>query len=432
MMIPEKKITECQLAIIGCGLSGMAAALFAAKQGISTVQTGVSGGMIFASGLLDLMGVHPVEKGSKWRDPWTAIEALARDIPDHPYARLEKEALRKSMEQVVAFLADEGLPYLKDRENNSEMITPLGTSKYSYYVPQTMWNGIDALREKPACLILGFNGLNDFSASQIAGTLGEKWSGLRWHNLQFYNNGTAAGLVSGDIMARDMEVPGNLERFVSEVRPHLKDAEAVGMPAILGMERSHEIVEELSRELGARVFEIPTMPLSVPGLRLNEAFTKGLSAKGVKLFFPSRAIKWEQDEEGKFLLGIGGNRPDKWIRAKGVILAAGRFWAKGLRADMDKIRETLFDLPVYQPGKRKEWHRREFFHLRGHPANRAGLEVDDLFRPIGKDGVPVFDNLFACGSILAHQDWMRMKCGSGLAIGTASAAVDAFLALERS
>jgi len=33
-----------------------------------------------------------------------------------------------------------------------------------------------------------------------------------------------------------------------------------------------------------------------------------------------------------------------------VILAAGRFWAKGLRADRDKIRETLFDLPVFTAG----------------------------------------------------------------------------------
>ena len=425
-MRPEKEIIECQLAIIGCGLSGMAAALFAAEQGITTVQTGVSGGMIFASGLLDLMGVHPLETGNTWRDPWAAIEALARDIPDHPYARLEKGVLRESMEQVVGFLDDEGLPYLKDGENNSEMITPLGTSKYTYYVPQTMWNGVKALKEKPPCLILGFNGLNDFSASQIAGTLGEQWPGLRWHNLQFSNNGTAAGLVSGDIMARDMEVPGNLEKFVKEVRPHLKDAEAVGVPAILGMERSHEVVEELSNEFGARVFEIPTMPLSIPGLRLNEAFTRGLSAKGVKLFFPNRVIKWERDENGNFLLGIGGKKAEKWIRAEGVILAAGRFWAKGLRADRDKIRETLFDLPVFQPGERKKWHRSDFFDLRGHPANRAGLDVDDLFRPIGRDGRPAFDNLFACGSILAHQDWMRMKCGSGLSISTASAAVDAF------
>jgi len=49
-MIPENETVECRLAIIGCGLSGMAAALFAAEQGITTVQTGVSGGMIFARG----------------------------------------------------------------------------------------------------------------------------------------------------------------------------------------------------------------------------------------------------------------------------------------------------------------------------------------------------------------------------------------------
>ena len=113
----------------------LAAALFASEQEIATVQTVVSGGLIIASGLLDLMGVHPLETGNKWRNPWAAMDALANDVPDHPYARLEKGALRESMEQVVAFLDDEGLPYLKDGENNSEMITPLGTSKYSYYIP---------------------------------------------------------------------------------------------------------------------------------------------------------------------------------------------------------------------------------------------------------------------------------------------------------
>ena len=49
----KDRTTECDLAIIGCGLSGMAAALFASERGISTVQTGISGGTIFASGYLD-------------------------------------------------------------------------------------------------------------------------------------------------------------------------------------------------------------------------------------------------------------------------------------------------------------------------------------------------------------------------------------------
>jgi glycerol-3-phosphate dehydrogenase subunit B len=84
-------------------------------------------------------------------------------------------------------------------------------------------------------------------------------------------------------------------------------------------------------------------------------------------------------------------------------------------------------LPVHQPQGRREWHRDNFLDSRGHPVNRAGVEIDDSFRPLDRAGRPVFDTLFAAGSILAHQDWMRMKCGSGLAIATAYGAVSSFL-----
>ncbi|HKI81631.1 MAG TPA: anaerobic glycerol-3-phosphate dehydrogenase subunit B, partial [Pseudodesulfovibrio sp.] len=66
---------------------------------------------------------------------------------------------------------------------------------------------------------------------------------------------------------------------------------------------------------------------------------------------------------------------------------------------------------------------KEFFHTKGHGANASGLEVDDLFRPLGRDGRPAHERLFAAGAILAHQDWMRMKCGAGLAITSAWRAV---------
>jgi hypothetical protein len=54
---------------------GMASALFAAARGVSTVQVGIPGEILFASGLIDLMGVHPVEKRRLWRNPWSAISA---------------------------------------------------------------------------------------------------------------------------------------------------------------------------------------------------------------------------------------------------------------------------------------------------------------------------------------------------------------------
>lgn len=425
-IMTKEAAIKCDLAIIGCGLSGLAAAFFATENGFSTVQAGVSGGMVFATGLMDVMGIHPIETGHGWTDPWAAIDAVSNDIPNHPYARLTPDVIKESMGQVVSFLGENHLSYVKSGETNSELMTQLGTTKSSYYIPETMWEGVLALKEKRPCLIIGFDELKDFSAARVARGLVDRWPGLRWRNISIKGTVKASPLVSGDILARDMETAGKVEELVHLIHPHLKDAETVGLPAILGMKRPQETIENLSRQLGANVFEIPTTPLSVPGLRLNEAFTQGLAERGVKLFFPERILSWERDNDGTFLLAVGRGPLKKWIRAEGVILATGRFWAHGLRADRDRIRETLFDLPVHQPEKREEWHREDFLDLRGHPANRAGLTIDNQFRPLNRAGEPAFEKLFAAGSILAHQDWMRMKCGSGLAISSAYAAVKAF------
>ncbi|MCP4575803.1 MAG: anaerobic glycerol-3-phosphate dehydrogenase subunit B [Deltaproteobacteria bacterium] len=425
-MMTKDTAIKCDLAIIGCGLSGMAAAFFATEKGFSTVQAGVSGGLIFATGLLDVMGTHPIETAHGWTDPWAAIDAVSKDIPNHPYARLTPSIIKESLGQVVSFLGKNDLSYVKSGNHNSELMTQFGTTKTSYYIPETMWEGVLALKEKRPCLIVGFEELKDFSATRVTRGLRDRWPGLRPLNISLKGMAKASSLVSGDILARDMETTQTMEKLVHLIGPHVKDAETVGLPAVLGMRRPRKIIETLSLELGAKVFEIPTTPLSVPGLRLNEVFTQGLAERGVKQFFPERILSWERGNDGSILLAMGQGPRKKWIRAKGVILATGRFWAHGLRADRDKIREPLFDLPVHQPEKRDEWHREDFLDLRGHPANRAGLTIDNQFRPLNGAGEPAFEKLFAVGSILAHQDWMRMKCGSGLAISSAYAAVKAF------
>jgi glycerol-3-phosphate dehydrogenase subunit B len=129
--------------------------------------------------------------------------------------------------------------------------------------------------------------------------------------------------------------------------------------------------------------------------------------------------------EGHWHLAVDGDGAERTIRAAAVILASGRFLGRGLHADRDAIRETIFDLPVKQPGERAGWHDKRLFAPRGHPINRAGLAVDDRFRPVNARGETIHANLFAAGSILADQDWVRQKCGSGLAIATAYGAVQA-------
>jgi glycerol-3-phosphate dehydrogenase subunit B len=420
----------CELAIIGMGMAGMASALFAANRGLSTVQIGVTGEMIFATGLMDLMGVHPVAEGKAWRDPWAGIDALTRDIPMHPYARLRGEDIKAAFDELLLFLNESGLPYFRRKERNSEIMTPLGTIKQTYCVPKSMWGGVEVIANKSPCLIVGFKGLRDFSAHQIAATLGDQWPALRAISIPFPGDEYMRGLSTGEMMAQSLELSRNRNRLAQVILPYLKDAKAVGMPAVLGMHRTNEIIDELQAQVEVPVFEIPTMPVSVPGLRLNEAFHRELPLRGVKHFAQDRVLEVRREHGHDFLLVIGNKEVHHTVRTRGIILASGRFWGRGLYADRKRVRETIFDLPVYQPKDRTAWHRPDFLDPRGHPVNEAGLDVDDMFRPLKDSGRPAYDTLFCAGSILGHQDWMRMKCGSGLAIATAYGAVNGFLKLN--
>jgi glycerol-3-phosphate dehydrogenase subunit B len=179
--------------------------------------------------------------------------------------------------------------------------------------------------------------------------------------------------------------------------------------------------------IGVPIFEIPTIPPSVPGLRLKEAFERGLRSKNVQYFSLTKALKVRPTAAGRFETQIGRDEVEHVVDSRGVILASGRFIGGGLFANRTRIRETILDLPIYQPDSRHDWHHRDFLDPRGHLINQAGLHIDDSFRPLNDSGNPVFETLFAAGSILAHNDWKRLKCGAGLAIATAYGAVNAFV-----
>jgi glycerol-3-phosphate dehydrogenase subunit B len=138
-------------------------------------------------------------------------------------------------------------------------------------------------------------------------------------------------------------------------------------------------------------------------------------------------VKVRREKSEKFEAIIGHKPIQQTLLTKGIILASGRFWGRGLYADRHRIRETIFNLPVCQPENRDKWHADDLLESAGHPINLAGVEIDPLFRPLDSSGRPLFRTLFAAGSILAHNDWMRMKCGSGVAIASAYGAVKASL-----
>ena len=418
------------VAVIGAGMAGMAAALFAVERGLSCILIGNGGALLFASGLLDLLGVHPVAERRLWRSPYAALAALAREEPDHPLARVDASSIRCAFETFVMALGAAGLAYAPLGERNRSVLTSIGTIKTSFGVPQSMIAGadiLDARDARPPCLLVDFHGLREFSACQIAAMMGDRWPGLHHQRIEFPGYEAVPELYAAHL-ARALENGEMRERTIALVKPLLGGVRAVGFPAVLGLARASEVHAAFEAGLGVPVFEIPTMPTSVPGLRLQGALETAVSVRGVHRRHQAtvRALAFAADTATATLEleGIAAGGGGERVRARAVVLATGRFTGRGLRADREGVHESILGLPVQQPASREDWHQRDFLDSSGHAINRAGLRIDEAWRPLDAGGKPAWPRLYAVGSILAHQDWMRAKCGSGLAIATAWAAID--------
>lgn len=424
-MIMEGSRIHCDLLVIGAGMAGASAALFAANRGLKTVLTGSTGSLQFASGLMDLLGIHsPTAAHTPTPRPWEALNALGKDLPMHPYARINPTEIRKAFSEFTGLLAKASLPYYCEPEHNLQIITSLGSVKTTYLVPESMRHNALSFFRKPPCLLIDFEGLKGFSARQIRESLGKSWPSLRYARVSL--NG-ASGKYYPQHLASELENSAIRNALIQSIRNHLQGEKVVGLPAVLGISAAAFVHAELEKELGVNVFEIPMLPPSMPGLRLKEALEKLFPGLGIQTLLQRQVLKVSHTEEDGFTSYIGPDEPLTMVRSQGILLASGRFFGKGLHATRKGIRETIFNLPVHQPESRAHWHHENLLHPQGHPINQAGLETDTDFRPLNKDGKPAFPTLYAAGSILAHHDWTRLKCGSGISLATAHGAVEAFL-----
>jgi glycerol-3-phosphate dehydrogenase subunit B len=420
---------ETDLLIIGSGMAGMSGALFAANRKIKTVLVGGAGGFEYSSGLLDLWGKSLTRKERITLKPWDMLAKLPQEMPDHPLAKLTKETLKQAFSELIASLKAQGLTYGGRTAFNTLVITPFGTLKPCYRLPVSMQANAEAFRKKSPCLILDFKGLREFSATFLKEVLKQDWPDLKTSCIEFPDTQWRSEVFT-PFLARSMETQQVREKFVRLVKPLLRGVTCLGMPAVLSVHSSDKVLNFLETELGVQIFEIPTSPVSVAGLRLKEAMLKALEGSSVTVMPNQRVAQVVSASDRGFDCRLGSGINPVRVHAGAVLLATGRFLGKGLVADQQKIHEPVFNLPVVQPKIRNLWHGQDYFSPGGHKINQAGIETDAGFRPITPDRQVVFNSLFAAGSILAHQDWIRNKCGAGLSIGTSFHAVQSYLQIH--
>ena len=122
-MQEETRHFTTQLAVIGSGIAGFAAAIFAVNRKITTAQIGNTGAVAYTTGYLDLLGKEDKAQTAV-TDPWQALEALRNSQPNHPLSRVPVADIHRGFDEFTAFLGECGLAYSQPKESNHHRPDP--------------------------------------------------------------------------------------------------------------------------------------------------------------------------------------------------------------------------------------------------------------------------------------------------------------------
>jgi glycerol-3-phosphate dehydrogenase subunit B len=301
----------------------------------------------------------------------------------------------------------------------------VGAVKPSAVVPETMAGG--DLRGGGRFLFVGL-GLKDFYPAYLAENLG--------HMADVSARATELAPPLGrddDLgsvgLARRFEQPDFRDTVVRGLKGLMESEERVGFPAVLGMEHAGEVWRELEERLERPVFEVPTLPPSVPGIRLYEAMTDALRQAGGRMLIGQTVVGAETSNGRVEGVVVEAAARPTTQRARSFVLASGGFAAGGLQLDSyGEIHEPVFDLGVVglPDGPR-------FLpeYMAEQPLDRVGIAVDDRLRPTDGDGRPTYENLHAAGATLAGAVPWQEASGNGLSLATGYAAAGAILEAEQ-
>src|SRR5256714_6694717 len=332
--------------VIGAGLAGLTAALRLPGAGQRGAALPKGGGATHPGPpTIAVLGYTDGPVGS----PAQALPEFAAENPRPPYRQLRTGLPRGSFDCFKPRLSDQG--YRGGLEENFFVPTAVGAAKPTALLPETMAAG--DLRQGGRFLFVGLRGLKDFFPAYLADNVaraerpGEAPVTTRVVELA-PPLGQAVD-VSSLGFARRFEQADFRESVLTELDRNLVPGEIVGFPAVLGIGGAGEVWRELEARLGHPVFEVPTLPPSVPGIRVYETMTAALRRQGARLVIGSTVAGAERSNgrlegvvahtagrpltyrAGSFVLATGGvasaavaPHPPREGRRAGLALPVGR------------------------------------------------------------------------------------------------------------
>lgn len=325
--------------VVGAGMSGMTAAASAATRGLKVglVNSGL-GLFVFGAGCIE------------------AQEPAAEPL----------ELQQAAFDFFCAFARESGCPFLGGPDEQHYLPTILGTFQSVSLAPFYLWNG--AARPAARTAIVGIEGVSSFDADFTAERLTHHAHRLGLPSTYFARR--IALSRQGGTIPTTLQLANRFDQdrqFRQELLDALKDlasdADVILLPGILGQRSGLGEISRFTGYFSCLFAEMPTLPPSIPGLRLFHAFESHLRRVGVEFFsgFPVTGLELENGRCKGLVIDVPA-RP-LHLSSRSVILASGQF--------------------------------------SGHLLGRMPFGVDDRLRPTDETGRPIADNLHAIGALTA-------------------------------
>jgi glycerol-3-phosphate dehydrogenase subunit B len=325
--------------VIGQGLSGMLAAVWAREEGKRTAMIMSGAGKIMQStGVLDLIPGSPGPL-----DEWMKCYSID--------SRNKADVLQ-AVEKFKALTRELGYPYHGDVQKPVPVVTGSGHIKETTLYPDT----VTPVPEQGHTVVVGFQELPDFQPLFISKNLQRERPLMDVDAVRIQLGEDSQRVMTQLDAARLLDQREVRDRCLRQISRQLADksipqTDFFVFPSSLGNEAWAQTLKQFSESLGARVTEAPGMPPNATAIRLNDRLKLKAIRSGVRLYADTTVIGAEikQDHIRSVSVRMANRTTD--VAGRQFILATGGILGGGLEMTPDGIRETALHLNTDADGR---------------------------------------------------------------------------------
>ena len=394
---------KSDVVIVGSELDAFVASIRLQEIGYSSrIISSGKGSYLYGLGSIKVFGTKKNKIDNLHTDPFNAIESLPNF---HPYKKIGEKNVEESIRWFLEYMTNKQFNY-SFKKNNSYTISPIGIKMPSYGL---YYNQLNFEEIKDANIsIVHFKNQRDFHSQLIAKSLKEHSQKIE---IVFVDPPDKNQHLDNSSLALSFDRLSNVDAYFKKIKEKLsKDSSAVIFPAVLGVSKYRKIINRIREILSKECYEAPTLPPSIPGIRLNKVLEREV-LKFNSIHRGSHAVK--ANIQGNNCTSIVDNF-GRTIEGKAFIFSNGGILMGGLSVNTDgSIVEKIFNSKINQINPMACEKSYESLNA----LQSSGILTDEKLKPL-RDGHECLSNVYFTGRNLSHWNPSSELSSEGISIAS--------------